>query len=123
MTTPTNDPGDVAFIAVADLRAFAQEMRLRFADGQRMSVRDSDVVHAVDTERWLMGELVPQPMCHTPVYGWSPGALRAVRKPVNCQKCRRILAAPDEILLPYGEFQPALFTYVPPKRQPTADVA
>jgi hypothetical protein len=121
MTTMTNDPQGVALIAVADLRAFAQEMRLKFADGQRMSVRDSDVVHAVDTERWLLGELVPQPKCHTPSYGWSPTAYRAVRKPVNCQKCRRILAAPDELLLPYGEFQPALFTYVPPVQR-AADV-
>lgn len=113
MTTPTNHQ-ETPLIAVADLRAFAREMRAKFADGQRMSVRGSDVVHAVDTERWLMGELVPQPLCHTPVYGWSPNALRPVRRPVNCEKCRRKLAAPEEFLLPYGEFQPALFTYVPP---------
>lgn len=120
MTIETN-PQETPLIAVADLRAFAREMRDRFADGQRMSVRDSGVVHAVDSERWLYGELVPQPLCHTPVYGWSPAALRAVRRPVNCQKCIRILAAPDQILLPYGEFQPALFTYVPPIQR-TADV-
>jgi hypothetical protein len=120
MTTETNHQ-ETPLIAVADLRAFASEMRRKFADGQRMSVRGSDVVHAVDTERWLYGELVPQPKCHTPVYGWSPTALRAVRKPINCQKCIRILAAPDQILLPYGEFQPPLFTYVPPIKRP-ADV-
>ncbi|MFC4328314.1 hypothetical protein ACFPC0_10800 [Streptomyces andamanensis] len=122
MTTPTN-PLDVTVLSVADLRAFAREMRAKFADGQRMSVRDSDVVHAVDNERWLMGELVPQPLCHTPVYGWSPGALRPVRRPVNCEKCRRKLASPEERLLPYGEFQPALFTYIPPKTRQAADVA
>lgn len=121
MTITTNENEGAPFMSVADLRAFAREMRLKFADGQRMSVRDSDVVHAVDSERWLMNELVPQPMCHTPVYGWSPGSLRAVRKPVNCQKCIRLLAAPDQILLPYGEFQPPLFTYVPPVQRP-ADV-
>lgn len=120
MTTPTNHQ-EMPLIAVADLRAFAREMRDKFADGQRMSVRGSDVVHAVDTERWLMGELVPQPLCHTPVYGWSPQALRPVRRPVNCEKCRRKLAAPEERLLPYGEFQPALFTYVPPAPPRPAD--
>lgn len=100
---------DTPLIAVADLRAFAQTMRDKFADGRRMRVRDSDVVHAVDRERWIGGELVPQPLCHTPVYGWSPDALRAVREPVSCQKCRRILE-PAEFLLPYGTFQPPLFT-------------
>lgn len=121
MTTETN-PQDVPLYAVADLRAFAREMRARFADGQRMSVRGSGVVHAVEPERWLHGELVPQPLCHTPVYGWSPTALRAVRKPITCQKCIRILAAPEQILLPYGEFQPPLFTYVPPVKRRPADV-
>lgn len=123
MTATTNPQDTMTVIAVADLRAFAQEMREKFADGQRMSIRDSDVVHAVDTERWLYGELVPQPLCHTPVYGWSPNAMRPVRKPINCEKCRRKLAAPEEILLPYGEFQPPLFTYIPPKPKPVADVA
>lgn len=120
MTKETNTQA-APLIAVADLRGFASEMRRRFADGQRMSVRESDVVHAVDAERWLNGEMVPQPLCHTPVYGWSPSALRAVRKPVNCQKCIRALAAPEQILLPYGEVQPALFTFVPPLTRP-ADV-
>lgn len=107
---------DREFRTVADLRAFAKTMRDRFADGQRMCVRGSAVVHAVDRERWLLGELVPQPLCHTAVYGWSPDALKPVRSPVTCMKCRQKLAAPDEILLPYGDFQPPLFT-VPRQRQ------
>ncbi len=113
-----------SFLTVADLHAFAKTMRDKFSDGRRMSVRGSDVVHAVDRERWLYGELVPQPLCHTAVYGWSPNALIAVRKPVTCMKCRRKLGTPGEFLLPYGEFQPALFAVSPAMtRRQDRDVA
>lgn len=92
------------------LHSLALTTRQRFLDGHRMTIRDNGTVHAVDLERWVGGELVPQPLCHTAVYGWSPAALRATRQPVSCQRCIRKLAAPDEILLPRGEFQPPLFS-------------
>ncbi|MEV6400516.1 hypothetical protein AB0M39_38020 [Streptomyces sp. NPDC051907] len=112
MTTITSETG---LLSAADLRSFASEMRRRFSDGQRMSVRGSSVVHAVDKERWLYGEMVPQPLCHTAVYGWSPTALRATRAPVSCMKCRRKLKAADEILPLYGgDYQPPLFTVMAP---------
>lgn len=117
---------ETPLLTVADLRSFASEMRRRFSDGQRMSIRDSRVVHAVDRERWLHGELVPQPLCHTAAYGWSPDAYRAVRAPLSCLKCRRILKAADEILPLYGgDYQPPLFTVVMPRapRQRTRDTA
>lgn len=107
MTVPTSE---TRLLTVADLRSFASEMRRRFSDGQRMRIRNSDVVHAVDTERWLYGELVPQPLCHTGTYGWSPEALKAVRAPVTCMRCRQKLKAPEEILLGGGDYQPPLFT-------------
>lgn len=92
------------------LSSLALTSRQKFMDGMRMTIRDSDVVHAVDRERWVAGELVPQPLCHTAVYGWSPAALKATRAPVSCQRCRRKIAAPDELLLPMGTFQPSLFS-------------
>lgn len=92
------------------LSSLALTTRQKFLDGHRMTIRSNRTVHAVDTERWVGGELVPQPLCHTGVYGWSPDALRPTRKPVSCQRCRRKLAASDEILLPRGEFQPPLFS-------------
>ncbi|MFE2934877.1 hypothetical protein [Streptomyces sp. NPDC059278] len=112
MTTITSE---TPLLSVADLRAFASEMRRRFSGGQRMTVRGSAVVHAVDKERWLHGELVPQPLCHTAVYGWSPEALKAVRAPVSCMKCRRKLKSPEEILLGGGDYQPPLFSVVMPR--------
>jgi hypothetical protein len=92
-----------------DVKSLAATAREKFASGQRMRIRASRVVHAVDRERWVAGELVPQPLCHAPAYGWSPDALRPVWSPVTCMRCRRILAAPDELLLPYGDYQPPLF--------------
>lgn len=92
------------------LHSLALTTRQKFLDGHRMTIRDNGTVHAVDAERWVGGELVPQPLCHTAVYGWSPEALRPTRKPVTCQRCIRKLAAPDEILLPMGTFQPPLFS-------------
>lgn len=112
MTTITSE---TPLLSVADLRAFASEMRRRFSGGQRMTVRGSAIVHAVDKERWLQGELVPQPLCHTAVYGWSPDALKAVRAPVSCMKCRRKLKSPEEILLGGGDYQPPLFSVVMPR--------
>lgn len=111
--TPEVQPTPAMAMPIADLRAFAATMRERFGDGQRMVIRDSDVVHAVDRERWVQGEMVPQPLCHTAAYGWSPDALRPVRSPVTCMKCRQKLASPEEILLPHGEFQPPLFSVQP----------
>jgi len=111
ITSESNTTGAPPDAALAvDLRSLAKTMRDKFADGQRMIVRGSAIVHAVDRERWLGGELVPQPLCHTPVYGWSPDSLKPTRAPITCMKCRRTLASPDEILLPYGTFQPPLFT-------------
>lgn len=92
------------------LHSLALTTRQKFLDGHRMTIRDNGTVHAVDVERWVGGELVPQPLCHTAVYGWSPEALRPTRKPVTCQRCTRKLAAPDQILLPSGEYQPPLFS-------------
>lgn len=106
------------FRSVADLRAFAATQRGRFAGGQRMRVRGSPVVHAVDREKWLLGELIPQPLCRTAVYGWSPDAFRPVRSPITCVKCRQKLASPEEILLPHGTVQPPLFTV--PRQRPGA---
>lgn len=109
MTIITSDDAAPQTVPL-DVRSLAKTMRERFADGQRMTIRGSGIVHGVDRERWLYGELIPQPLCHTPAYGWSPDALHAVRRPVTCMKCKRILAHPSEILLPYGEFQPPLFS-------------
>jgi len=92
------------------LHSLALTTRQKFLDGHRMTIRENGTVHAVDVERWVGGELVPQPLCHTAVYGWSPEALRPTRKPVSCQKCTRLLAAPDEIILAPGEYQPPLFS-------------
>lgn len=91
------------------LHSLALTARQKFLDGHRMTIRENRTVHAVDSERWVGGELVPQPLCHAPVYGWSPEALRPTRKPITCQRCIHKLAAPDEILLPMGAFQPPLF--------------
>lgn len=92
------------------LHSLALTARQKFLDGYRMTIRDNGTVHAVDSERWVGGELVPQPLCHTAIYGWSPDAMRRTRRPVDCQRCRRKLAAPDEILLPQGDYQPPLFS-------------
>lgn len=120
MTMISSQP-ETAPVAALDLRSLAKTMRDRFSDGQRMRIRGSHVVHAVDQERWLHGEMIPQPLCHTPAYGWSPDALHAVRSPITCMRCQRKLASPDEILLPYGEFQPPLFTVaIPRQRTPGA---
>lgn len=92
------------------LHSLALTTRQRFLDGHRMTIRKNGTVHAVDLERWVGGELVPQPLCHTAVYGWSPEALRPTRQPVSCQRCLFKLKSPDQILLPAGDYQPPLFS-------------
>jgi hypothetical protein len=90
------------------LSSLAHTARERFV-GKNLSVRGSHVVHAVDRERWVAGLLVPQPLCHTAVYGWSPDAMHAVTGTVTCLRCRRMLT-PDEVILPGGTYQPPLFS-------------
>lgn len=106
MTTKTSGQGPASSDRLGSL---ALTTRQKFMDGNRMTVRRNGTVHAVEPERWVGGELVPQPLCHTAVYGWNPDALRPTKRPVNCQRCIRKLASPDQILLPSGEFQPPLF--------------
>jgi hypothetical protein len=107
MTMITSGQGTAASDRLGSL---ALTTRQRFMDGNRMTVRRNGTVHAVEPERWVGGELIPQPLCHTAVYGWSPEALRPTKRPVNCQRCIRKLATPEQILLPSGEFQPPLFS-------------
>jgi hypothetical protein len=94
---------------VLDLRSYAASIRAKFSDGQRMRINRSKVVHAVDRERWVAGELIPQPLCHTGSYGWNESHYNPVRRPVSCAKCRMRMASADEVLLGYGEYQPPLF--------------
>ncbi|HEY9015642.1 MAG TPA: hypothetical protein VIM84_11335 [Gemmatimonadales bacterium] len=91
------------------LHSLALTTRQRFLDGHRMTIRENGTVHAVGAERWVGGELIPQPLCHTAVFGWSPMSMRPTRRPVDCRRCIRKLAAPDEIILPAGDYQPPLF--------------
>lgn len=100
---------------MAALRSLASTARQKFSGGQRMTVRKSAVVHAVSMQRWVGGENIPQPLCHTGIYGWDLDAMHPTGAPPTCLRCRRQLADPMEIVLPRGEYQPPLFT-IPTQR-------
>jgi len=92
------------------VRSLALSARQKFAGGKRMTVRKSKIVHAVTPARWIGGELIPQPACHTGTYGWDIMAMNATYAPITCQRCIRTLdTAAGVFAFPYGPVQPPLF--------------
>ncbi|MCC3778819.1 VOC family protein [Streptomyces sp. UNOB3_S3] len=99
---------DTTLRGVLDVRAAAAGLREKFADGQRMRIGDSPVVHDVASWRWLGGEYIPLPACHTAI-GWEPLRLSPTWAAASCGSCAKIRAEVEGMLLPGGSVRPPLW--------------